>query len=279
MDAKPILIIFGLTLMLIQQKNNAQTNQENMKTENANKVIIKRIYEEALNKRKMQLLEELVADEFIGVRGLKGASAIKAAAEPLISAFPDIQWKIEELLADENKVVIKWRWQGLSVNKFQNLAGTNKVVSNEAVAIYELKNERVVAAYVLTDRLGFLQQMNAVPNDVNLISNKPVKDRVQFIDKFIVPAKSRELFMSRVRQNRSFIKTLPGFIEDHAYESIDENGDLIFVTIAVWESMNALKAAKETVQTEYKKQGFDMPSFLQQLQITMDRRFYNEYME
>jgi len=272
------LLISGLTYAQTKNKNENTKNMEvTMNTTQQNKEVIRKIYDEALNKRNLTLLKDIVSNDFVGVRGIKGAAGMEAAVEPLVSAFPDIQWKIEELIAEGSKVVVKWKWDGTSKGGFQSLVATDKTISNEAIAIYELKDGKVTGAYVLTDRLGFLQQMEAVPLDLTLFSNRKTdKDQVQFIDKFLVPAKAREQFMERVKINRAFIKTLPGFIEDAAYERMDETGNIIFITIAVWENEEAVKKAKEVVQSEYKRQGFNMPKFLEQLHITMDRGLYKE---
>src|SRR5882672_5955382 len=88
-----------------------------------------------------------------------------------------------------------------------------------------------------------------------------------FIDWFIVPAKARPEFIERMNINRNFIKTQPGFIEDTVYERIDEQGNLICVTVAVWASEEAIKKAREAVQVEYKKQGFNIQAMLERLNI------------
>lgn len=97
-----------------------------------------------------------------------------------------------------------------------------------------------------------------------------------FIDTFIVPEKSKREFLERVRINRNFIKQLNGFIKDEAYERTDENGNLIYMTIAIWENEAVLKKAKETVQAEYKKQGFSMAEMFERLHIVMERNIYKE---
>ena len=245
-----------------------------MNIEQQNKDAVRKIYEEALNKRNTELLKDLVSNEFTGVRGIKGAAGMEAALVPLVQAFPDIQWNIVDLIAEGNKVVVKWKWIGTSKGPFQRLVAIDKTISNEAVAIYELAEGKVTGVYMLTDRLGFMQQMEAVPQDLTLFTNS--RELVRFIDKFVVPMNAQEEFMERVKINRSFIRTLPGFVEDHAYERKDENGDLIFITIAVWENEEFVKKAKEVVQAEYKRQGFNMPQFLEQLHITMDRGLYKE---
>jgi hypothetical protein len=97
-----------------------------------------------------------------------------------------------------------------------------------------------------------------------------------FIDKFLVPQIAKEEFRERMTINRNFIKTLAGFAEDAAYERTDEDGNLICVTIAVWENENVLKEAKDAVQEEYKRQGFNMPEMLERLHITIDRGIYTK---
>lgn len=97
-----------------------------------------------------------------------------------------------------------------------------------------------------------------------------------FIDKFIVPEKSKQEFLERVHINRNFIKHLNGFVSDNAYERIDEKGNLIYITIAIWENEMVLKSAKEAVQNEYKKEGFNISEMFTRLNIIMERNIYRE---
>ena len=97
-----------------------------------------------------------------------------------------------------------------------------------------------------------------------------------FIDKFIVPPAAVSEFTNRMNISRNFIKKLPGLIKDEAWQRTDEHGNLVCITIAVWENDEALKKAREVVQAEYKKQGFDMPAMLSRLNIAMDRGLYTE---
>src|SRR5258706_12676339 len=77
------------------------------------------------------------------------------------------------------------------------------------------------------------------------------------IDKLIVPEKAKQEFIERMNINRNFIKQQPGFIGDAVYERSDGQGNLVYVTIAVWQNDDALNNAKEAVQAEYRKQNFN----------------------
>ena len=95
-----------------------------------------------------------------------------------------------------------------------------------------------------------------------------------FIDQFIIPENAKLEFTERMNFNRDFIKKLPGFIEDAAYKRQDGNGNIICMTIATWESEEALSEAKAAVQTEYQRIGFNPQELLTRLNITMDRGVY-----
>lgn len=100
-------------------------------------------------------------------------------------------------------------------------------------------------------------------------------DTPHFIDKFFIPAAAINEFMERMKINRNFIKTLPGFVQDVAYQYSDENGNLICITVAEWESMDAMNKAKEAVQAEYAKEGFNPAEMMKRLNISMDRAIYH----
>ena len=96
------------------------------------------------------------------------------------------------------------------------------------------------------------------------------------IDQFFVPKNAKQEFDERMKLSRDFIIKLPGFIEDNVYERTDENGDFICITMASWENEEVIKNAKQAVQAEYKREGFDMQGMLKRLNITIERGIYNK---
>lgn len=101
-------------------------------------------------------------------------------------------------------------------------------------------------------------------------------ERKIFIDKFFVPANAAEEFVQRMDYNRTFLRKLQGFVSDQAYQQTDENENKIFITVAIWESLDAINKAKEAIQAEYKRIGFNMPDFIQKHDIKMEREIYQE---
>ncbi|MDR8393760.1 antibiotic biosynthesis monooxygenase [Aliifodinibius sp. S!AR15-10] len=101
--------------------------------------------------------------------------------------------------------------------------------------------------------------------------NRPI-----FINRFIVPGQAKEEFVERLHINQDYIKNLPGFVEDRAYQRTDEDGNLVCITVAVWEDEESLSNAKEAVKEEYQRQGFDPAEFFQQNDITAERGIFTK---
>jgi steroid delta-isomerase-like uncharacterized protein len=272
-----LLLPLAVNAQLNGDHKNVKQKEVDMITAQNNKETVKKIYEQAMNKRNLGLLKEVISEDYTGVQGIKGPAGFEATITSLIQSFPDIRWNVQELIAEGDKVMVKWEITGTHKNAFQHIAATGKKVSGTGMGVYTFKDGKVVSTQVQTDRLGFLQELGVLPADLSQLTKKKAHNgQVNFIDKFFVPAAAKKEFYERVRINRRFIKQLPGFIGDAAYEYTDENGNLVFVTVAQWESKEAIGKAKEAVQAEYQKEGFDMPGMLKRLNITIDRGVYTD---
>lgn len=257
-------------------KHSTQPEKEAIMINNAekNKEVVRQLYERVFNQRNLALADELISPEFTDAKGQKGAEAFKAVPKELVNSFPDAHWQVTDIIAENDKVSIRWIFTGTHQNSFTGIPVSSQKVSSPGFAIFHLKDQQVTGVDVLTDRLTFLQQLQVLPPNITSLNQRNNPKRVIFIDVFTVPAASLSEFKERVAVNRRLIEKMPGFIEDAAYEQRNENGNIKFVTIAQWASVADLQRAKETVQENYRKEGFDMPAMLRRLNITMDRNQY-----
>ena len=135
-------------------------------TENKNKEVVRRLYDDCLNKRNWEILDRFVASDYKGVNGGRGVAGFTQPVKAVITAFPDIQWKVLDLLEDGDQVAIRWKWEGTHLGTFNVYKATQKKVVNEGMAIFQLRDGKVVNQKLLTDRLGFLQQIDVLPEDL-----------------------------------------------------------------------------------------------------------------
>lgn len=143
-----------------------------MLTTQKNKAVISKLYELALNKNDMTLLPDLISEDYPGIQGEKGAAAFVKPVVALMKSFPGIQWHIEEMIGEGNKIAVRWKLQGTQAAPFNGFSVIGKTVTNEGMAIYEFKEGKIIGSYVLTDRLGFLQQLEVLPQDITQLSGK-----------------------------------------------------------------------------------------------------------
>jgi len=254
--------------------STGKNKKKNMTPAQINRETIQTLYNDCLNEKDLAILPLLIDTGYTSTDGKKGVDAFIQPLQGLLKAFPDIRWTEVNLTADEKRVAVRWAWEGTHTAAFGSYAATGKKISVSGSAFYELKDGKITGSQVLPDRLGFLQSLGVLPADINAVARPRKEDEVNFIDKFFVPVAAKKEFYERMQFNRNLIKTLPGFIEDAAYEYTDDGGNLVCVTIARWKNREALNKAKEAVQSEYKKQGFDLPAMLQRLHIVADRGIY-----
>lgn len=84
----------------------------------------------------------------------------------LFTAFPDIQFTIEDLLADGDTVVARTSAHGTQTGEFQGIPATGAAVTSSAIALYRLAGGKVVEQWLEYDRLGTLQQLGVIPAHV-----------------------------------------------------------------------------------------------------------------
>ena len=138
--------------------SKAEVKMETNKTVDNNKAIIRKLYEEILNTGKLELLNQVVADDYIAPRGLKGPEGFAEAVRPVILAFPDIKWTIEDLIAEGDEVMVRWSWTGTNRGSFDGFTPTNKVVNHHAIQIFQLSGNKIIKAWMQSDRLGFMSK-------------------------------------------------------------------------------------------------------------------------
>jgi predicted ester cyclase len=98
-------------------------------------------------------------------------------AYPTYSSLTEASYEAEDIFGEDDKVVVRWKWQGTQTGQFTSFPATGKTISNDGMAIFELKEGKIIGSVILTDRLGFWQQLEVIPSDLTALSNKqPHKD-------------------------------------------------------------------------------------------------------
>jgi predicted ester cyclase len=138
-----------------------------------NKQLVRRLFEEAFNEDRGELVDQLVSPNYIDGTGQRGPGAFKQVIARLRSAFPDIHYSVEEVLGEDDKVAIRWHWSGTHRGVFRGIAPTERALTNNGSAIFRVEAGQIVAAALETDRLGFLQSIGVVGPNEQLFPSPP----------------------------------------------------------------------------------------------------------
>jgi steroid delta-isomerase-like uncharacterized protein len=142
-------------------------------TRDENKRKIETLFDNCFNQGDLGLLDQLVAPEYVGPQGSKGPGGFRGIVVGLRTGFPDIHYTLEDMIAEGDRVAVRWHWTGTNKGPFRAFPPTGKTFTNPGVGIFQFKDGKIVAAAMETDRLGFLEQMGIVPPGVGLAPRPP----------------------------------------------------------------------------------------------------------
>src|SRR3990170_1569331 len=79
------------------------------------------------------------------------------------TAFPDVKYNIEDMIAEGNNVVIRYLISGTHKGEFAGIPPTNKRIELTSLCICRLADGKVAEQWVENNSLVFMQQLGVVP--------------------------------------------------------------------------------------------------------------------
>jgi len=130
-----------------------------------NKALVRRLVE-ALNTRSWGVLDEVMAPDYVDHYALPsqkpGREGYEEAFISATNAFPDLQFTIEDMIAEGDKVVARMTFSGTHRGEVMGIAPTNKRVTYTHIHIMRIVRGKVVEDWGFGDRLTSLQQLGVV---------------------------------------------------------------------------------------------------------------------
>ena len=137
-----------------------------MSTE-ANKAAINRLVDGFWNGGNAEVMDELFAPNFVNHSPALGATPDKAGTTQtniqVRSAFSDSELKVNEMIADGDKIAWRWTFHGTNTGSIAGLPATGREVSFTGMSIDRFADGQIVERWAEIDFLGMLQQLGAIP--------------------------------------------------------------------------------------------------------------------
>src|SRR5215213_10490792 len=120
-----------------------------------NKAVVRREQEELWNHTgDLDAAEELYA--------AGQAEAAKQEAANFRQGFPDVISNIEDLIAEGDKVVARWRSRATHQGNYMGIAPTGNRVDFTGISFYRIEGGKIVQSWNIEDQLGLMRQIGAV---------------------------------------------------------------------------------------------------------------------
>ena len=162
----------------------------------ANKAIARRVYEEIWNQGNLELADELYAADYVrhdpvspGIQGSEGFKQLVAAYR---AAFSDLQFTVEDQVAEGDRVVNRFTVTGVHTGEFNGIPPTGVEGSLKGISIHRIADGRIAETWITSDQLGMMQQLGVIP---------PIGPPVEPVEVVETGSASLESWLAIIRQN------------------------------------------------------------------------------
>jgi ketosteroid isomerase-like protein len=133
--------------------------------------IVRRIYDELWNERRLGVARELIAEGAINYdTGLVpmpfGPEEMKGTVLMVTADFPDNRHEVEEISAEGDRVVVRCTLTGTHLGEFMDLLPTGRKIAVTEIHIYRMEDGKAVEHRVGRDDLGAMRQLGVIADAV-----------------------------------------------------------------------------------------------------------------
>ena len=131
-----------------------------------NKVSVRRFIDEVFVKGNPDAVDKLVTHDFTPHSWGKmpsGVEPLKQAIRHVHAGLADVSFKIEDMLAEEDKVAVRVTARARHTGDFMGIPASGNVALSSGITIFRIADGRIVEEWSESDMLGLLQQVGAIP--------------------------------------------------------------------------------------------------------------------
>ena len=134
----------------------------------ANKATVQHLYEQLFNQGNLSVADEVIAPDFINHAAPPGSNRGPESMRQLITmlstAFPDMHYAVEELVAEGDTVVARVTVSGTHRGPFQGIPPTGRSIRQAQMHFIRLRDGKAVEHRAVRDDLGVMRQLGVIPS-------------------------------------------------------------------------------------------------------------------
>ena len=134
-----------------------------------NKATIRRYYQEFWEDGNLEAASEFWTPEVVlhtiasFSQDRHGIDEVRQSAATARAALSDMHFTIEDLFAEDDRVVVRYSARGKHLGELNGVAPTGKEIEWPGVGIFRLEGGRIAEMWSAIDTMGMMQQVGAIP--------------------------------------------------------------------------------------------------------------------
>ena len=132
-----------------------------------NKSLVRRWFREIWSKGKLAVADQIVATNYAnhdpaGPMPEPGREGFKKHVITYRNAFPDLTLAINDILAEGNKVTVRWTARGTHKGELMGIAPTGKQTTLTGISVIRIAGGKLAEHWVTWDTFGMMQQLGVI---------------------------------------------------------------------------------------------------------------------
>ncbi len=132
-----------------------------------NITVFRRLVDELINDGNLAAFDEVIGSDFVEHELPPGVPQGREGTRQLFSmlhgAFPDMRAEIEDVVANDDKVVFRMNWRGTQTGSFMGIPPTGKQVDFGVFDMVRVADGKIAEHWGLMDQLSLMQQLGVIP--------------------------------------------------------------------------------------------------------------------
>ena len=127
-----------------------------------NKSLARRVYEEGLNQGRFEVP---YSEGFVGHGGARTFTHAEGMAEARgwRQAFPDLDMRVDKLLAEQDLVAVRWTARGTNTGTGNGIPATGRKVEINGTTLFRMDDGRIAEEWTCANSLGLMRQLGMLP--------------------------------------------------------------------------------------------------------------------
>jgi steroid delta-isomerase-like uncharacterized protein len=139
-------------------------------SEAENRKLFQRYFDVVANEGNLDLADEIFASDYQhhdpanpDPRPVVGPQGVRDHLTSLRDAFPDLIFDIDDMVAEGDRIIVRWTARGTNTGDYFGMPATGKSIEITGMNTWRTRDGQAIEGWVNRDDMGLLQQLGVVP--------------------------------------------------------------------------------------------------------------------